>query len=334
MVTGILHYELFGYLSILSSGFFSQEYYDSAAAIIATDAALMEKNFRYFYFAQGTKYDLTYESGMQALKLFRDNGLTVHYWEYPGGHQWEVWKQDFRTFTKYIFRDTTTRYISLAFQGGNIRNSTVMTYRDSLAPEPDAPTRAGHTFAGWYRQPEYIDSFNFSTDTIRNNLTIYADWSINSYEVDFNPNGGNYTPESIVVDYNSLIEEPDSPQKPDFEFEGWYADEGLTKKWNFSSSRVTKDTTLYANWITSSALGRNYLQTVYLFPNPAQTQLRLANLPGNASVEIINPEGRVLIKKNSINNDGIIDIHMLPQGIYTVVVYCSTGNYHLPLVKE
>ncbi len=96
---GLLNYDMFGYLCIMSSGYFSDTYYNKAEALLKTDSAEVEASMRYFYFAEGTKYDLTYESGMRSMALFRKYGLTVHYWEYPGGHQWVVWREDFKSFT-------------------------------------------------------------------------------------------------------------------------------------------------------------------------------------------------------------------------------------------
>jgi enterochelin esterase-like enzyme len=79
----------------MSSGYFTAENLAEAEALLATDAAIWKKVLRYFYFAEGSKYDITYDIGMQTLALFREYGITVHYWEYSGWHQWSVWEQDF-----------------------------------------------------------------------------------------------------------------------------------------------------------------------------------------------------------------------------------------------
>jgi len=331
---GILHYEMFGYLAILSSGYFASENYDKAKTFVEANAIDMEKSIRYFYFAEGTSYDLAYKSGMQALKLFRDNDITVHYWEFQGGHQWSVWKEDFKSFTPYLFRDSTTKYISLEFQGGRIKNSTIMTNLDSLAPAPPDPTRTGYTFSGWYKEPECIDSFNFSTDTVKSNFTLYAKWNINSYTVSFNANGGNYTPDMITANYNSLIEEPAEPQKTGFYFGGWYTDTTFTQKWNFASSLVTKDITLIAKWSDHTSIQENQHSEILIYPNPAQSHIQILNLESEAIIDIFNMEGKRIIHKANIDSEDLLDIENAPQGIYTIVINCLNKNYYFKFVKQ
>jgi uncharacterized repeat protein (TIGR02543 family) len=331
---GIPHYEMFGYMAILSSGYFSQDDFTEAEDFLALHATDVEKSLRYFYFAQGSEYDITYESGMLALQMFRDNGLTVHYWEYSGGHQWSVWRQDFKSFTPYLFRDTTTRYISLVFQGGVIKNSTVMTYRDSLATAPADPTRTGHTFAGWYREPEYINSWNFATDTVRANMTLYADWSINSYKVSFNSLGGDYTPDTVIATYGSKIEEPAEPQKSGFVFGGWFKDDTYTQQWIFESSRVTEDITLYAKWIDPTAIKNIQESAIALFPNPANSYVQIENLPSVASIEIFSIEGNLLLHKTCDRSSEMIDISSLPAGLYYIVINTGTQNLQSRLIKQ
>ena len=334
LVLGIPHYELFGYLAVLSSGYFSDSYYNEADAFLATNAADVEESLRYFYLGEGTKYDLAYDYGIRALEMFRDYGLTVHYWEYSGGHQWTVWKEDFKSFTPFLFRDSTVRYVSLAFQGGIIKNSTIMTYRDSLAPAPQDPARTGYTFAGWFTEPEYVDSFDFSMDTIRHNITVYAKWDINSYKVSFNSNGGNYTPDTIITNYNTYIEEPVEPEKTGLYFGGWYSDVELTNQWLFDMSKVTRDTTLYAKWNDFTSIGSGQNTAVFIYPNPAQNYLQIGNLQSKAAIDIYNIEGSLLIHDDNIGSNGMVDLENIPQGIYTLVVQSNNENYRFKFVKQ
>jgi uncharacterized repeat protein (TIGR02543 family) len=331
---GILHYQMFGYMAILSSGYFAADGYDRAKTFLQTNAAAVEKNLRYFYFAEGTSYDLAYSSGMTALKLFRDNHLTVHYWEYSGGHQWSVWKEDFKSFVPYLFRDTTTRYISLEFQGGRIINSTIMTNLDSLATAPPDPTRTGYSFSGWYKEPECIDSFGFSTDTIKANITIYAKWNINSYKVSFNSSGGNYTPDTLLAAYNTKVEEPMQPTKSGLYFGGWYTDTTYSQKWVFTSFPVTNDMTLFAKWAEFTSVKESQDPGIILYPNPAQTNLQIINLQSEADIDIINIEGKSLMHLDKVSSNDKINIEELPQGVYIMVVNYMNKNYHLKFMKQ
>ncbi len=40
-----------------------------------------------------------------------------------------------------------------------------------------APTRDGYTFGGWYKEAECVNAWNFDTDTVTANITLYAKWT-------------------------------------------------------------------------------------------------------------------------------------------------------------
>ncbi|WP_449601183.1 RCC1 domain-containing protein [Paenibacillus sp. Marseille-Q9583] len=51
--------------------------------------------------------------------------------------------------------------------------------RDAKLIAPDAPTRSGYTFAGWYKDTEYNNPWDFEADTVTANLILYAKWTEN-----------------------------------------------------------------------------------------------------------------------------------------------------------
>ncbi|MDL2262419.1 InlB B-repeat-containing protein, partial [Bacteroidales bacterium OttesenSCG-928-I21] len=60
--------------------------------------------------------------------------------------------------------------------------------------------------------------------------------------------------EGIVIEAQSITHgnyatEPESPERDDYNFEGWFIDNlTFTSEWNFKTYIVTRDTTLYAKW--------------------------------------------------------------------------------------
>ena len=67
--------------------------------------------------------------------------------------------------------------------------------------QPSAPTATGYTFGGWYKEAGCTNAWNFSTDTVTSNKTLYAKWTeIVKYTVSASvtPSGyGTVSPTSI-----------------------------------------------------------------------------------------------------------------------------------------
>jgi uncharacterized repeat protein (TIGR02543 family) len=50
---------------------------------------------------------------------------------------------------------------------------------NSVIAEPTTPTRTGFVFVGWYKDPAFKTAWNFTTDVVNTNTTIYAKWMVN-----------------------------------------------------------------------------------------------------------------------------------------------------------
>ncbi len=69
--------------------------------------------------------------------------------------------------------------------------------------------------------------------------------------VSFNTDGAGIISSQRVV-RNSLVQQPQTPLKDGYKFDGWYTDKELTNKYDFSE-KVTKSFTLYAKWVKDEA---------------------------------------------------------------------------------
>lgn len=124
---------------------------------------------------------------------------------------------------------------------------------NALITKPTDPTRIGYTFNGW-GTTSLVNAtiWNFTADRMpANNLTLYAQWNINTYSVDFNLNGGDSAAiPTQQIDFNELVIEPTDPQRDGYTFKGWSISRvALNNMWNFNSDRMpANNLTLYAQW--------------------------------------------------------------------------------------
>ena len=119
----------------------------------------------------------------------------------------------------------------------------------SLITKPADPTAAGKVFyPHWYKEEGLINEFNFNTDTIAANTTLFGRWK-NVYTVSFNSNGGSAV-SSQTINEGDLATEPSTPTKANSVFRGWYSDSELTEAYVFTTP-VNSTFTLYAKWETS-----------------------------------------------------------------------------------
>ena len=111
--------------------------------------------------------------------------------------------------------------------------------------EPAAPSKENHTFAGWYNGDEKFD-FDADPTNAPNVLELVAKWDINQYTVKFVSEHGD-APTSQNVKYNGTATDPGTLTEEGYTFDGWYADDNYSKKFDFTKP-ITSNTTVYAKW--------------------------------------------------------------------------------------
>ena len=75
----------------------------------------------------------------------------------------------------YAKWDTATYTITFNAQGGSPVASTSAAY-NTLISAPASPTREGYPFNGWYKDVNCTQAWNFGTDVVTANTTLYANW--------------------------------------------------------------------------------------------------------------------------------------------------------------
>ncbi len=108
-----------------------------------------------------------------------------------------------------------------------------------------APTKEGHNFAGWYSDEALTQEIDLSTFIPTADMTVYARWTLETFDVTFEENGGTAV-QDITVDYGTPVTLPAAPTKEGYDFVKWYLDEELLKP--YANQVIKEDTTLYAKW--------------------------------------------------------------------------------------
>ena len=155
------------------------------------------------------------------------------------------WKQNAVNEHTVIFKPTDTAQDDFA----------VTAAQGALLSAPASPVREGYVFTGWYTDEGHTSLWDFSTDTVVADMTLYGAWELYippeppEYSVVFKPNNGDPDRE-IIVDtaVDNKIPEPTTPVRYGYAFVGWFVDENLTTRWNFATDAVTDHMMLFGAW--------------------------------------------------------------------------------------
>ena len=104
--TFMAHPEMFGYINVMSSGWFRSNDADRQAKTerLRQIAPTLNKTAHVLRFTMGGQEDFAYASCQQTLKCFDEAGVKYEYSETPGGHSWHVWHYDLRDFAPRLFK--------------------------------------------------------------------------------------------------------------------------------------------------------------------------------------------------------------------------------------
>lgn len=173
--------------------------------------------------------------------------------------------------TYYAQWTATLRSYTATFNGnggGTPSPSTITkTYGSELGTLPTC-SRTGYTFLGWYTASSGGTKIS-STTKITGIVTYYAQWSINSYTLTYNVNGGNaVSPASKSVQYGSTYGTLPTPTKSSdaeytYAFAGWFTAASGGTQVTANTTMGAGNTTIYAHWTATTRSYTIGYQTTY-----------------------------------------------------------------------
>ena len=154
--------------------------------------------------------------------------------------QWQKYADPVITFDKNDGSGTTV--------------TQTVPYGENATLNVNSFTRTGYTFSGWNTKDDgsgtaYGDGASISPSS---NVTLYAQWQLNTYSYSFDANGGTGSMSGGSAAYGESIQLPGNTfTRPKYTFSGWNtrADGSGTAYADNASLTVTDNTTLYAQWI-------------------------------------------------------------------------------------
>jgi uncharacterized repeat protein (TIGR02543 family) len=190
---------------------------------------------------------------------YTDNGAFTDEWDLDA----DSVKRDTTLYARWMAR------VTFDPNGGSINGSitpadTSVDVNHNVSEWTHLPTRAYHTFNGWYADQACTIPFALTGDITRDS-TVYAKWTIHNYTVTYllEPGGATFTTQT--ADHGDLLSAPDpAPDSTGYTLVGWYKDVAGSMAWNFATDIVTQDTTLYARW--------TLLMLKVTLPNPSNTE--------------------------------------------------------------
>lgn len=157
--------------------------------------------------------------------------------------------------------DPNTYTLIFDSNGGSMVPSQIIM-EGNKAERPVNPKKDRGIFAGWYKDSLLTKSFSFD-NYIVSDLTLYAKWR-KAYVMSFDADGGSLV-SSDTIPEGEVATRPESPYKENSVFVDWY-DKTLSIKFDFSTTLIYSDTTLYAKWLPSLTV--NFVTNSSVVINP------------------------------------------------------------------
>lgn len=156
----------------------------------------------------------------------------------------------------YAVWKANTYTVSYNANGGSgAPSNQTKTYGVTLTLSNTKPTRTGYTFSAWNTAQNgsgtsYAPGGSYTANAA---VTLYAQWTANTYAVTFDAQGGSVTPASKSVTYGQPYGSLPVPVRAGYRFDGWFTvATGGTQVTAETVVTVTTAQTLYAHWTVQS----------------------------------------------------------------------------------
>ena len=146
-----------------------------------------------------------------------------------------------------IYGNTTG--VIVTYKDGDSEYAKQVLPSGTLATRPDTPaTTPGYTFGGWNKADG--TAWDYASDKVTDNITLYAKWAANTYTITFDTAGGSEIA-PITQEYGTVITAPEAPTREGYTFIGWEGEfpetmpahnMTVTAQWEINRYTITFDT--------------------------------------------------------------------------------------------
>lgn len=192
-------------------------------------------------------------------------------------------------YEKYISGNYT---VTLDANEGNVSAGSVGVKFGKPYGDLPEPTRDHYSFAGWYTDPtngELITAASIFEEL--NDITLYAHWTLNTFNITFNANGGAVSQTAKEVVYGDQVGSLPTPTKDYYNFDGWYTEASEGQKYTEATVFETaNDIILYAHWTLKPTSGwvladnrpsgSQVVNQKWTYDQRTNTESRNTSLPG------------------------------------------------------
>ena len=183
--------------------------------------------------------------------LAEDNGITAFKGKTVIGGTSSVYPShvDWGLFYGGLDIYGNTSGVIVTYKDGDSEYAKQVLPSGTLATRPDAPAATpGYTFGGWNKADG--TAWDYASDKVTDNITLYAKWAANTYTITFDTAGGSEIA-PITQDYGTVITAPEAPTREGYTFIGWNKEipttmpaenMTVTAQWKINRYTITFDT--------------------------------------------------------------------------------------------
>lgn len=84
----------------------------------------------------------------------------------------------------------------------------------------------------------------------------------------------------------------------------------------------------------TEGVAENYFNSLTIAPNPAKDFITISGIPNDCNIKLINIHGNVLLERNQVSDELLLNVQHLPSGIYMVAIEKNGSQQITKFIKK
>ncbi len=233
----------------------------------------------------------------------------------------------------FVKKEVVLNVYANPINGGNVTGAGIYHYEDVVTITATANT--GYTFTAWYDGNNLFSNDATVQFEIETNLTLIAEFEINTYTISATASPSNYGTVSGAGIYEhgyavTLLAIPNDGYK----FVNWTEGNTVVSTYSDLSFVATEDRTFVAHFAELTGLEDVTVEDITVYPNPATTSCIIECPALMGKLVVVNEKGMIVRSVEDVNATSYeLDMDGLVKGTYFIQIIAPQGNIVKKVVK-